>query len=35
MEAISFEDHRAGVMYYVFVFNVQPGIEIDCNTGDS
>ena len=35
MEAYSVEDHGKGVCYNVFVYNVQPGIEIDYATGDS
>jgi DNA-entry nuclease len=35
MEALSVEDDGAGVSFCVFVYNVQPGIEIDYATGDS
>lgn len=35
MEAYSVEDKGRGVCYHVFVYNVQPGIEIDYMTGDS
>lgn len=35
MEAYSVEDAGAGVCFCVYVFNVQPGIEIDYTTGDS
>ena len=35
MEAYSVEDSGAGVCFCVFVYNVQPGIEIDYATGDS
>ena len=35
MEAYSIEDHGAGVCFHVFVYNIQPGIEIDYATGDS
>lgn len=35
MEAYSVEDHGEGVTFHVFVYNVQPGIEIDYATGDS
>ena len=35
MEAESVEDRGAGVLYCVYVYNVQPGIEIDYKTGDS
>lgn len=35
MEAMSVEDDGEGVMFNVFAYNVQPGIEIDYATGDS
>ena len=35
MEARSVEDQGEGVSYNVYVYNVQPGIEIDYATGDS
>lgn len=35
MEAYSVEDSGKGVSFCVFVYNVQPGIEIDYKTGDS
>ena len=35
MEAKSVEDNGAGVCYNVYVYNVQPGVIIDYNTGDS
>lgn len=35
MEAKSVEDDGEGVNYHVFVYNVQPGIEIDYATGES
>ncbi len=35
IEAMSVEDRGAGVSFNVYVFNVQPGIEIDYATGDS
>ena len=35
MEALSMEDGGAGVRFNVFVYNVQPGIEIDYATGDN
>ncbi len=35
MEAYSVEDDGEGVCYNIFVYNVQPGIEIDYATGSS
>lgn len=35
MEAISVEDHGRGVGFHVYVYNVQPGIEIDYATGEN
>lgn len=35
MEAYSTEDNGEGVCFCVFIYNVQPGIEIDYATGDS
>ena len=35
MEAYSVEDNGDGVCYHVFVYNVQPGIEIDYMTGEN
>ena len=35
MEAYSVEDDGKGVEFCVFVYNVQPGIEIDYKTGES
>lgn len=35
MEAWSVEDHGRGVSFYVFVYNVQPGIEINYANGES
>ena len=35
MEAWSVEDNGEGICYYVFVYNVQPGVEIDYATGES
>lgn len=35
MEAKSVEDDGEGVMFHVFCYNVQPGIEIDYASGDS
>lgn len=35
MEALSVEDDGAGVCFNVFVYNIQPGIEIDYASGES
>ena len=35
MEAYSIEDEGKGICFNVYVYNVQPGIEIDYRTGDS
>lgn len=35
MEALSVEDDGAGVRFHVYVYNVQPGIEIDYETGEN
>ena len=35
MEALSVEDNGEGISYNVFVYNVQPGISIDYQTGES
>lgn len=35
MEAMSVEDNGAGVCFHVYVYNVQPGIEIDYETGEN
>lgn len=35
MEALSVEDDGKGVSYNVYVFNIQPGVEIDYATGES
>lgn len=35
MEAFSVEDQGEGICYNVYVYNVQPGIEIDYATGES
>ena len=35
MEAVSVEDGGAGVSFNVYCYNVQPGVEIDYETGDN
>ncbi|MCI8950638.1 MAG: DNA/RNA non-specific endonuclease [Lachnospiraceae bacterium] len=35
MEAKSVEDHGAGVCFFIYAYNVQPGIQIDYLTGES
>ena len=35
MEAYSIEDNGEGICFNVFVYNVQPGIKIDYETGES
>lgn len=35
MEAFSVEDEGEGICYHVYVYNCQPGIEIDYATGES
>lgn len=35
MEAYSIEDNGRGVCFHVFIYNIQPGIEIDYSTGDN
>lgn len=35
MEAISVEDEGEGICFNVFVYNIQPGVEIDYATGES
>ena len=35
MEGYSVEDQGDGILYCVFAYNVQPGVEIDYATGDS
>ena len=35
MEAWSLEDNGEGICYYVYIYNVQPGVEIDYATGES
>lgn len=35
METYSVEDRGEGICFYVYVYNVQPGVEIDYATGES
>ena len=35
MEAMSLEDKGESVMFNIFCYNVQPGVTIDYNSGDS
>lgn len=35
MEAKSIEDNGEGILFNIYAYNVQPGIEIDYKTGDS
>ena len=35
MEAYSVEDNGEGICFHVFVYNVQPGIELDYKMGES
>ena len=35
IEALSVEDGGAGICFHVFIYNVQPGVEIDYQTGES
>lgn len=35
MEGYSVEDSGVGICFYVYVFNVQPGVQIDYTTGES
>ena len=35
MEARSIEDDGKGILFNVFVYNVQDGIEIDYSTGEN
>ncbi len=35
MEAYSIEDRGEGISYHVFIYNVQPGIDIDYVTGEN
>ena len=35
MEAMSVEDNGEGVLFHVYVYNIQPGVEIDYATGES
>ena len=35
MEAFSVEDDGEGISFHIFIYNVQPGVEIDYATGES
>ena len=35
MEAYSIEDEGEGIMFNVYIHNIQPGIKIDYKTGES
>lgn len=35
MEAYSVEDNGSGICFNIYVYNVQPNIEIDYSTGES
>ena len=35
MEAMSVEDQAKGICFHVYVYNVEPGVEIDYATGES
>ncbi len=35
MEAYSIEDQGEGIEFHVYVYNVEPGITIDYQTGES
>ena len=35
IEALSVEDNGEGICFYVYIYNVQPGVEIDYTTGES
>ena len=35
VEAYSIEDQGEGVCYHIFIYNVQPGVEIDYRTGEN
>lgn len=35
MEAYSVEDNGAGISFCVYIYNVQPGIDIDYKTGNN
>ena len=35
MEGYSVEDEGQGISFHVFVYNVEPGVEIDYETGES
>ena len=35
MEALSIEDNGKSIKFNVFVYNIQPNVEIDYKTGNS
>lgn len=35
MEGYSVEDHGEGISFHIFAYNVEPGVEIDYETGDN
>lgn len=35
MEGLSVEDQGDGISFHVYIYNVQPGVEIDYATGDN
>lgn len=35
MEALSIEDNGKGIKFNIFVYNIEPKIEIDYKTGDN
>ena len=35
LEAFSVEDEGEGICFNVFIYNIQPGVEIDYRTGES